>query len=302
MQGRAGGQRRRPVAEESQRDDRLDGDAGLDVDRCRDDREAAGDEQPADRGGPAELVAGESDPDQQDADPAHQEGGAEVVDGGLTPYDGQVQRLLQQREGCDRDRDADVEAPAPAQTGGVDDDAADERAAEGGGREDRTDVAAVATALARGHHARDHHLHQRGEAADAEALDRAGADQDAHVGRRTGDQRASDVDDEGGLDERLLGELVGQLAPDRCGRSHREQGGDDDPGVLGLAAVQTLHDPRQRVRDDGAGEHRDEHREQEAGHGLQHLAVRHRDGLGGAGLRAGDGGWHGLLPHAGDNG
>ena len=185
-QGRAGRQRRRPVAEEAQRDDRLDGDARLDVDRGRDHGQAADDERPAHAGGPAELVAGQGDPDQQDADAAHQEGGAEVVDARLArpAYDGQVQRLLQQHERRHGDRDADVEAPAPAQAGGVDDEAADERPAERGGGEDGADVAAVATALARGDHARDHDLDEGGEAADAEALDRPGTDQDRPCWRR----------------------------------------------------------------------------------------------------------------------
>ena len=274
--GRTGGEGRRTVAEEAQRDDRVVGDAGLDVDRRGHDRHAGEHQQAARRGGPAERVAGEGDPDQEDADAAHEERGAEVVDARVTSYDGQVQRLLQQDEGRDRDRDPDVEAPAPAQAGGVDDQAADERAADRGRGEDGADVAAVATALAWRDHARDHDLHQSGQAADAEALDGAGADQDAHVGGGAGDQRTGDVDDEGGLDQRLLGELVGELAPDRRRGRHREQGRDDDPGVLGLASVQALDDPRQRVGDDGAGEHGDEHREEEAGHGLEHLAVGHR--------------------------
>ena len=38
----------------------------------------------------------------------------------------------------------------------------------------------------------DHDLHEGGEAADAEALDDAGADQHPHVGREAGDQRADE--------------------------------------------------------------------------------------------------------------
>ena len=77
------------------------------------------------------------------------------------------------------------------------------------------------------------------------------------------------------LDQHLLAEQVGELAPDRGGRGHREQGGHDDPGVAGLAAVEVGDDPRERVGDDGAREHRDEHREQEAAERLEHLAVGH---------------------------
>ena len=99
---------------------------------------------------------------------------------------GQVQGLLEHDEGDQGDREADEEAAAPAERG-VDDQATDERAADGGQREDGADVAGVATALARRDHRRDHDLDQRGETADAEALDDAGADQHLHAGREAGD-------------------------------------------------------------------------------------------------------------------
>ena len=111
--------------------------------------------------------------------------GAEVVDVDLAAYDGQVQRLLEQRERRDGDGQADEEAPAPAESGGVDDEAADERAGDRGHREDGADVAGVAAALTRGDHAGDDDLDQRGQAADAEALDDAGADQHLHARARS---------------------------------------------------------------------------------------------------------------------
>ena len=49
-----------------------------------------------------------------------------------------------------------------------------------GEREGRADVAGVAAALARADHRGDDHLHQGGEAAHAEALHGAGADQHPH--------------------------------------------------------------------------------------------------------------------------
>ena len=94
------------------------------------------------------------------------------------------------------------------------------------------------------------------------------------------------------LDQQLLAEQVGELAPDRRGRRHRQQGRDDDPGVAGLAALEVGDDRRQRVGDDGAGQHRDEHREQQAGEGLEHLAVRHLAvGLGRCRSGSSGGGW-----------
>ena len=232
----------------------------------------------------SKLLAAERDPDQQDRDAADQQEGAEVVDRDVVAlHDGQAQRLLQHDEGEGGDREAGEEAPAPAD--GVHEDAADERAADRGEGEDRADVAAVATALARGDHRGDDDLDERGQAADAEALHDAGADQHLHRRREAGDQRADREDHEGRLHEQLLVEEVGELAPDRRGRGHREHRRDDDPGVAGLAALEVVDDRRQRVADDRAGEHRDEHREEEAAEGLEHLAVGHL-----AGLLGGEGG------------
>ena len=50
--------------------------------------------------------------------------------------------------------------------------------------------------------------------------------------------------DEGDLDEQLLAEQVGELAPDRGGRGHGQQRGGDDPGVRGLAAAEVADDRR----------------------------------------------------------
>ena len=234
--------------------------------------------------GPAEVVAGQRDPDEQQADAAHDQAGAEVVDVDLAAYDGQVQRLLQQHERRDGERQADEEAPAPAESGGVDDDATDQRAGDRGQREGRADVAGVPAALTRRDHAGDHDLHEGGQRADAEALEGARTDQHLHVRRDAGDQRAGGEDHQAELDEQLLAEQVRELAPDRRGRGHRQQRRDDHPRVARLAAAEVADDRRQRVRDDGAGEHRDEHREQQARQGLEHLAVRHLPG----GLRRGD--------------
>ena len=217
----------------------------------------------------------------------------------LARHDRQVQLGLEHQERRDRDRQPDEEGAAPAE-GRVDDQAADERAGDGGQRECRSDVARVAAALARADHRGDDHLHQGGQAADPEPLDHAGADQHLHVRRERRDQRPDRVDHQRGLDEQLLAEQVGELAPDRGGRGHREQRRHDDPGVAGLAAVQVGDDPRQRVGHHGARQHRDEHREQQPGQCLEHLAVRHLtgrldrglvEGGGGSGGGAGPGHW-----------
>jgi len=186
------------------------------------------------------------------------------------------QRLLQQRERGQRERQAHEEAPAPTQ-GAVDDDATDERATDGRDREDRTDVAGVAPALPRGDHAGDHDLDQGGQSTHPEALDHPGPDQDPHAGCQRSHQRADRVDHQGALDQHLLVVQVGELAPDRRGGGHCEQGGHHHPGVAGLAATEVGDDAGQRVGHHGARQHRHEHREQQARHRLEDLPVRHRD-------------------------
>src|SRR3546814_4348154 len=48
--------------------------------------------------------------------------------------------------------------------------------------------------------------------------------------REPGDDRAEDVDHQGYLDQGLLADQVRELAPQRCGRRHRQQRGGHDPG------------------------------------------------------------------------
>jgi hypothetical protein len=226
-------------------------------------------------------------PDQQRADATDDESCPEVVDAHVVAaYDRQVQRLLQHDEREQRERCPDEEAPPPAQPRGVDDHATEQRAADRGEGEGGAEVAGVAASLARHDHRRHHDLHQCHQAADPDALDRAGADQPADPGREPRHRRARDEDDECHLHEHLAAEQVGQLAPHRRGGRGCEQGGRDDPGVRRLAAAQVADDRGQRVGHDRRGQHRDEHADQQAGQRLEHLAVRHR--LGGDGRR-GDG-------------
>ena len=87
-----------------------------------------------------------------------------------------------------------------------------------------------------------------------------------------GHRRTDHEDHDRDLDQQLLVEQVGELAPDRGGRRGGQQGRRDHPGVLGLRAVQVRDDRRQGVGDDRRGQDRDEHREQEAAERLQDLA------------------------------
>ena len=148
------------------------------------------------------------------------------------------------------ERHADVEAPAPAQPGGVDDDAADQRAADGGDRHDAAEqpeyrprsrgliIAAIAicTRACRPPRPRPWSTRQ----AMSVSTD----------WREPGQHRADDEDDDRELDQQLLAEQVGELAPDRGGGRRGQQGGGDDPGVLGLGAAQVGDDRGQGVGDD----------------------------------------------------
>ena len=191
---------------------------------------------------PVELLAGQGHPDQQDADAGDDQGGAEVVDLHRPLDHRQVQRALQHPNAS-----AAIGRPTKKQprqpSGAVDDQPTDQRAADRGQREHRTDVAGVATPLTRADHGRDHDLDQRGEAADAEALDGPGADQHPMLGANAATSEPAEKMTSAVCTSSLLAEQVGELAPDRRGRRHREQGGHDHPGVPGLAALEVGDDP-----------------------------------------------------------
>ena len=112
-----------------------------------------------------------------------------------------------------------------------------------------------------------------------------------------GEGRGDDRDGERELDEQLAVDEVGQLAPDRRRDRRGEQGGGDHPGEGGLRAVEVGDDPRQRRGHDARREDRDEHPEQDAGEGLEDLAVGHLRGAAVAGLGGAGGFWCGGAGH-----
>ena len=142
------------------------------------------------------------------ADAADDEGGAEVVDVDLTATTGRRSVFWSSANAAAR-RAGPPRSTSASRVRGVDDEAADQPSGDGGHREDGADVAGVAAALARGDHAGDDDLDQRGQAADAEALDDAGADQHLHPRREAGDERADREDDERTRDQQLLAKQVG---------------------------------------------------------------------------------------------
>ena len=100
-----------------------------------------------------------------------------------------MQRALQDDDREDGEGEGDEEVPAPAQR--VGDDTAEERAADRGDGHDRAEEAHVLAALARADDVGHDDLAERGEAAGADALDRAERDQHAGVLREPGAAVAS---------------------------------------------------------------------------------------------------------------
>ena len=95
-------------------------------------------------------------------------------------------------------------------------EAADQRAADGADGHDAAEEAHVPAALTRADDVGHDDLAERGQAAGAEALDDAEADEHVGVLREPGERRADDEEPEGELDEQLAVEQVGELAPDRA--------------------------------------------------------------------------------------
>ena len=148
----------------------------------------------------------------QRADPAAEQRGAEVVD------------PVRDRAACagagacttisDRERadgQVDVEDPAPGEV--VDEEAAEQRAGDRRDREDGADQAHVAAALARRDDVGDDRLRADHESAGADSLQRPEADQLPHRLREAGEHRAGEEDQDRGEEDRL--------AADTCRRASR---------------------------------------------------------------------------------
>ena len=247
--------------------------AVLDDDGQDAEQHRAADEQCGLPGEPAEVMAGEGHPDQREAGRDADQDRTEVVDLHAAPDEREVQVALQNDEADHRERDADVEAPAPAEPGSVDDDAADERAADGRDGHHGAHVAGVPAAVARWDRRTDDRLGQRHQTAHGQALQDAGTDQERHVVRHPGQGGADHEQDDRELHEQLLAHQVGQLAPDRSGHRRGQQAGRQDPRVLRLTTLQIRDDRRQRIADDRRAEHRREQRGEQPDQDLEDLPM-----------------------------
>lgn len=123
-----------------------------------------------------------------------------------------------------------------------------------------------------------HDLGQCRQATGADALDDTADDQGDDVLGEAYHQGTDHEQAERELEQQLLVEQVGELAPQRHGGRHGEQLGGHDPGVRGLARPEVGDDPRQGVGDDRAREDGDEHARHQAGHRLEYLTVGHGGG------------------------
>ena len=170
-----------------------------------------------------------------------------------------------------REGERDEEVPAPAER--VGDDAAEKRAADGRDSHHGAEEAHVAAALARADDVGHDHLAERGKTAGADALHRAEGDERRGVLREAGRGGGEDEDHDGELDEQLAVEQVGELAPHGCRDRGRQQGCGDDPREGGLVPAEVVDDDGERGRDDGRGQHRHEHAEEEPGERQEHGAV-----------------------------
>src|SRR5205807_4139277 len=114
------------------------------------------------------------------------------VDGMLTLVGSPRHRQVDDQQRQAADRQVDVEDPAPG--GLVDDEAADERADDRGGRERGSDQPLVAAAVARRDDVADGGEREREEAAGPQTLDTAEDDQLGHVLGEAAERRADEED------------------------------------------------------------------------------------------------------------
>ena len=174
----------------------------------------------------------------------------------------QVQARHDDQDGERTDRHVHVEDPAPGKV--VDQEAAEQRAGDRCDGEHGADQAHVAAALAGRDDVRDDRLRAHHQAAGADPLKGAKADQLPHRLREPGEHRAGQEDQDRGEEHGLAPEHVAEL-PVQRGRDRRgEQVGGHDPGEV-IEPAQVADDRRQRRRDDGLVERGEEHAEHQRG-------------------------------------
>ena len=196
----------------------------------------------------------------------------------LTTLEGHVQHRVDHDQRHDAQRHVDVEDPAPRQVLG--EEAAQQRPGDAGQAPHTGEVARVATTFARRDDVADDRERQRHQAAGAEPLHGPGGNELPHRLRQTGEHRADDEHHDREDVDGATSVEVGDLAVQRGRRRRGEQVGRHDPGEL-VEPAEVADDGRQRGRDDGLVESREQHAEHQAAEHHQDLAVRHVGRAGG---------------------
>ncbi len=168
--------------------------------------------------------------------------------------------------------DVDVEDPAPGHV--VGEESADDRSGDTRQREDASHPPLVLPTLPRWDDVTDDRLGADHEAAGADALDGAEADELDHVLRKTGEHRPGDEDHDRSLEQELAPVEVAQLPVERGRHRRGEQVGRDHPGKL-VQSPEIAHDGRQRGRNDGLIERGEEHAQHQGAEHRVDLALRH---------------------------
>ena len=221
---------------------------------------------------PGESGAAPARHQQQVGDGGGEQRRAQIVDAAAVAWAYEPgQRAAAQDEGSNAQGQIDPEYPAPREI--IDEEAAQDRAADARRRPHAAQIALVAAALARRDHVGDDRLRHADEAAAAQPLQGACGDELRHVLRRGAQPRGDDEEGDGGLQQHAAAIEVAQLAVDRRRRGRGQQIGRDDPRQP-LEPVELAGDRRQRGGDDALVERRQHHAEQDAAQDDEDLAMR----------------------------
>lgn len=248
-EGEAEGAERRAVGEHAHGHGGLGDElGGFEHEEAREaeDAEDQGDEGP--RGGPGPLDAAVGQGQEDGDDGGDEEGVAEEVDA-AEHVAGRVLGVLDAQEDEEEDEgdagDGEVEVEDPAPGGALGDGAADHGADGHGDGEGDEDDADELGPVAQRHEVAHDELHHHVDAAAADALDRAPADQRVDVLGRRRHHGPHGEEDRREQRQAAPSEDVGRLPVDRLERRRREEVRISDPGV-GWAGAQVVDDGRQR--------------------------------------------------------
>ena len=222
-------------------------------------------EEPEDRARSPGVLRSSPDQAQEERDQGDgEEERARVVDRPSLPVRLDMRQQGPHRgERHDPDRDVDEEIPPPGRR--VGEPSAERGPDDRGEPEHAAEKPLPSPALRGGIQVPHHGERVREDGARPQALDRSKEDELGHVPRNPREHRSHEEEDDRGEDEGLPAVEVGELPVDR----HHDGGGEkirrDYPAQV-LETVKLLDDARERGRDDGLIERRQEERQHDAEH------------------------------------